>query len=103
MLTERDIRDAQTIMEYFFGQEAGNWRVNDRVMEKLAGMLTRERTCSRAMDLIPRPGFVDQTYVRRQLAGTARRIRSGDHSYRICKEAVSYGWKRRIQLASQGL
>ncbi|OOG26468.1 hypothetical protein B1C78_04730 [Thioalkalivibrio denitrificans] len=103
MLTDREKRDARIVLAYFFGQEAADWPVNDRVIEKLGEMLMRENTCSAAMNLVPRPGLVDKDYIKRQLSGIARRILAGDHAYHICKQAVSYGWKRRIQLASQGL
>ncbi len=102
-VTESEQRDARIILVAFFGQEAAKWPINHRVIDVLGEMLSRNRKCAEVMDLLPRPGFIDKGYLRRQLQGIARRILSGDKSYRICEIALSSGWKSKIRLASMGL
>ncbi len=103
-LTERDIEDAQQILVFFWGRSAGNWSVNKEVLDVIGDMLAKESNCSKAMDLVPRPGFrIDASYIKRQLREIARRVASGDHSYYACQVAVAYKCKDRVKLASEGL
>ncbi|MCU7844604.1 MAG: hypothetical protein KZQ93_12270 [Candidatus Thiodiazotropha sp. (ex Monitilora ramsayi)] len=89
---------------FFGGRSAGDWKVNKEVLDVIGEMLARESNCSKAMDLVPRPGFrIDAGYIKRQLRDIARRVTSGDHSYYACQIAVSYKYKDRVKLASEGL
>ncbi len=103
-LSERDVSDAQEIMAFFWGKSAGNWKVNKKVLDILGEMLGNEGNCSKAMDLVPRPGFaVNVSYIKRQLNDIARRVSSGSHSYYACKVAVAFKYKDRVKFASEGL
>jgi hypothetical protein len=102
-LTEKDIYDAKAILVYFWGRGAGDWPINKHVLEVLGEMLSKDKNCSKAMDLVPRPGFpIDARYIKRQLRGIARRIISGDHSYEVCKLAIAYRYKGKVKAASMG-
>jgi len=102
-VTESEARDARVILVAFFGQSAANWSINDRVIELIGEMLTKNRKCAEAMDLVPRPGFVDKNYIKRQLRNLAMRIVSGEKSYRICELFIAEGWKSKTYLASLGI
>lgn len=103
-LTDRDIDSAKKILAYFWGQSAADWKVNKEVLDVLSEMLTCEGKCSKAMDLVPRPGFrINASYLRRQLAGIARRLAFDGRSYYACKVAVAYKYKERVKIASEGL
>jgi hypothetical protein len=74
-ITEKDKYNTKMILVYFWGTSAGDWPVNRKVLEVLGEMLSKDKNCSRAMDFVPRPGFViNASHIRRQLSGIARRI-----------------------------
>ncbi len=100
-VTESEARDVRTILIAFYGREAESWPINSEVARLLGEMLTKNRRCAEAMDLVPRPGIVDRAYLRRQLAGIARRILSGDKSYLICERFLALSMKSQIRWASQ--
>jgi hypothetical protein len=101
-ITDRDVTDAQKILVFFWGREAENWNINKRVLDLLGEMLSKSEHCSKAMDLVPRPGFpVDARYIKSQLRGIARRITSGDHSYEICKTFLAANYKSVIRIAGE--
>ncbi len=102
-VTESQANDARKILVYFFGIQAEGWTINDRVIDLIGEMLFKERACSKVMDTVPRPGFVDRNSVLRQLRGIAQRLASGDHSYAVCRMAIRSGWERVVRLASKGL
>jgi hypothetical protein len=78
--------------------------VNKKVLDVFGEMLAKEGHCSKAMDLVPRPGFaVNASYIKRQLRSIARRVSSGGHSYHACKVAVAFKYKDRVKIASEGL
>jgi hypothetical protein len=101
-ITDRDLMDARKILVFFWGREAENWNINKQVLDLLGEMLGKSEHCSKAMDLVPRPGFpIDAKYIKSQLRGIARRIASGDHSYEICKIFLAANYKSIIRIASE--
>jgi hypothetical protein len=102
-ITDKDVYDAKAILTYFWGTSAGDWPINKGVLEVIGEMLSKDKNCSKAMDLVPRPGFaVNAGYIRSQLSGIARRITSGDHSYDACRLAIAYQYKGKVKAASMG-
>lgn len=103
-ITYKDKDDAKVILVYFWGNSAGNWPINQKVLTLLSEMMSKHKLCSKAMDYVPRPGFpVNLRYIRKQLTAIARRIASGDKSYDICKLTVAYQYKEIVKIASLGL
>lgn len=101
-ITDHDETDARKILVFFWGREAENWDINKRVLDLLGEMLSKSEHCSKAMDLVPRPGFpVDARYIKSQLRSIARRITSGDHSYEICKTFLAANYKSVIRIAGE--
>lgn len=94
-ISERDVMHARQILAFF-------WGINKRVLDLLGEMLSRNDHCSKALDLVPRPGFpVNASYIKRQLRDIARRITSDDHSYEICKTFLAANYKSVIRIASE--
>jgi len=86
VLSEQEVRDAKKILVFFWGRDADGWRINKRVFELLGEMLGKSEHCTKAMDMVQRPGFpVDARYIKKQLRGIACRLTSGDHTYNMCK------------------
>ncbi len=100
-VTDSEARNVRTILIAFYGRQADAWPINSEVVRLVGEMLTRNRRCAEAMDLVPRPGIVDRAYLRRQLAGIARRILAGDKSYLICERYIALSMKSQIYWASQ--
>lgn len=95
-----EIEDTQIILHYFFGGNAKNWNVNDRMIEELGKVLSKVKVCNIVFDLLPRPGFVDKDYFCRQLRGIDRRLQSGAGDYNLCKTAINIGWRRHFEIIS---
>ncbi|VAW95629.1 hypothetical protein MNBD_GAMMA21-1504 [hydrothermal vent metagenome] len=93
-----EIEDTQIILHYLFSGNAKNWKVSDRMIDELGKALSKLKTCNIVFDLLPRPGFVDKDYFRRQLRGIARRIKSGTGDYNLCKTAINYGQRRHFEI-----
>ena len=103
-LTSREIDDARVILAGFFGRNIGDKiSINNRVIEVLGEMLTSTEQCSRLMDLIPRSGYIDSGYIKRQLRNIARRVQRNDGNYLICKKFIAAHWRREIEMASRGI
>ncbi|MCP1676540.1 hypothetical protein J2T57_003701 [Natronocella acetinitrilica] len=104
-LTETEEQQLRTVLEGWFGASVvDNWTMNIRLLDVLAEALSRLSVCSEMMDRVPRPmGTPDRGYIRRQLAGMARRARNQDAAYLICRDALRYGYRGAFELAGQGL
>ena len=67
-------------------------------------MIQADQTCSKAMDLVPRPGaYLNTKDVLKELGKMAKRVLSGDKSYEICKKTVACKWRTEAEMAGQGL
>jgi len=104
-LTEREQKDLRIILVHIFGQEASTWKMNTGTLSATGKMLAANRTCSKAIDVTPRPaGFMpDLSYLRRQLRDMARRAINHDGIYEACQYGGAYNWKQTIYLASEGM
>ena len=96
------------ILIAFFGEVAGTWNMNAKVLELTIEMLQRNEQCSKWIDVVPRPGvYVNADAVRQMIAAIAWRViqrqASGDQTYKLCQQFLSYHWERTIRLASEGL
>jgi len=47
------------------------------MLEVINNILSSSKACSKALNYVPRPGFVDKGYLLRQLRGIARRMTEG--------------------------
>lgn len=98
----------KAILKSFFGASyASRIEVNDKVVRLTWEMVTSSKSCSKMMDMVPRPaGFIPgASYVAKQLAQLAKRIATSkdDSIYKLCKNGSAYQFSRRIQMASSGL
>jgi len=97
-----EIEAAQVIMDKLFGGDAKSWKVSYEVIDELGKLLAKLKTCNTVMDALPRPGFIDKDYFRRQLRGIATRLKDGTNSYDLCKKAIS-AWREYIKMVSMGI
>lgn len=100
-----DQQNLRTIVEAFFGKSnTAHWEMNDQLLEVVTKMVQADKTCSEAMDFVPRPGmYLTPKDLLKELGKMAKRVLSGDKSYETCKTAVAYKWRTAADLAAQGL
>jgi len=96
----KEIEDTQVILGYLFGGNAKDWGVNYKLIDELGSLLAKLSVCNTVFNLLPRPGFIDAGYFRRQLAQIATRLRSGTGDYNLCKIAINYGHRRHFEILS---
>ncbi len=100
-LTRQEQDDLRTLLVQLFGQEASSWDMNEGTLSATAQMLDGARSCSKAMNYVPRPaGVIDKGYFKRQLKDLARRARNKDSMYETCLTTSKYQWKTAIIAAS---
>ena len=101
-LTEREQKNLRTILVHIFGNEAFSWQMNKNTLKATGKMLDATRSCSDAMDYVPRPvGFMpDLSYLLKQLEDLARRARAHDQMYWTCKMIAKSRWKSVIRYES---
>ena len=107
-LSSSEQDDLKKILIAFFGETATSWNMNEKVLELTIEMLQRNEQCSKWMDVVPRPGvYVNANAVRHMIAAIASRViqrqASGDLTYKLCQQFLSYHWETVLRAASMGL
>ncbi len=57
-LTPEEEKEFQEILSYFYGDQAYNWRINVKVLKLLEELLRKNESCSKYMDMVPRPFYL---------------------------------------------
>jgi hypothetical protein len=95
------------VINYFSGANIVTpKKINDHVATVAYEALQRVRTCSAAVDMVPRPTYSSPgiKYIVKELVGIGKRIaKNGDDIYYICKLAVSDAYRTKIRLSLIGL
>jgi hypothetical protein len=102
LLEQQNLR---IIVEAFFGkQDTAHWEMNEELLDVVTKMIAASKSCSEAMDFVPRPGgYLSPDDVRKELARIAKRvILGGGASYWICENIVAWQWKQTADAAGQG-
>jgi len=97
--------DVKIILNGFYGHDfADRININKKVVEVVSEMILSAESCSRSIDLVPRPAGVKPAlaWVFRQLANMARRVVNNDGVYIMCKNEVARQYRRHIEQASMG-
>lgn len=96
-----------TVINYFWGKgTATPPTVNEEAAKVVYGALDEARSCSAAMDLVPRPASAKPglSYIVKQIAGIGKRMAEGDTTlYEACRVQVARNYKSEIQFALLGL
>lgn len=98
-------QNLRKVIEAFFGKvDTAHWEMNDELLKVMTTMINESKSCSEAIDFVPRPGvYLSPKDVQKELARMAKRVLTRDSSYWICNVFVAYQWKREAQIAAQGL
>ncbi len=106
VLTEQEKIDFKGFLATIYGPQVNNWNVNIKVLELFGELLQSSESCSRYMDIVPRPfvvGNVIQWGSKQVRNLIIRHLKNGGEHYLICLRAAGARMKPRFILASQGL
>lgn len=105
-ITEQEAKDFRGFLSTIYGLQANNWDINLEVLELFGELIQSSDSCSRYMDMIPRPFVAGNVinWANRQARGTViRHLKNGGKHYLICLRAAGVRMKPQFYLASQGL
>lgn len=104
-LTDSEQKDLRTIVEAFWGKvETVNWEMNEELLGVISKMTSEVKSCSKAMDFVPRPGvYLSPSDVRRELQKMAQRVKERGSSYWVCMLVGVTNWKTEAARVAQGL
>ncbi|MCF6211591.1 MAG: hypothetical protein L3J88_08755 [Gammaproteobacteria bacterium] len=105
-LTTEEKKEFQEILSYFYGDQAYNWNINMNVLELLEELLRKNDSCSKYMDMVPRPFYFGNTLKwgsKQARNAILRHLKNRDKSYYVCLKAAAIGMRTKFQTASMGL
>jgi len=98
-------QDLRIVVETIFGRQyTAHWEMNEELPGVVTQMLKSSKSCSKAMDFVPRPsGYLSPNDIRKELSRMAKQIAlRGGASYWICENVVAWKWKQASDAAGQG-
>lgn len=98
-------QDLRVIVNKLWGAHlTAHWEMNEELLRVVTDLINESKFCSKAMDLVPRPGvYLAPADVRKELTRIAKRILREGSSYQICETAVAWSKKQEADAAGQGL
>jgi hypothetical protein len=92
------------VVEAFFGKaDTAHWEMNEELLKVVTTMINESKSCSQAMDFVPRPGvYLSPKDVQKELARMAKRVLGRGSSYWVCNVFVARQWKMEAAIAAQG-
>ena len=104
-VTEQEQSEFREILSVIYGLQANKWNINLNVLELFRELLLSSESCSRYMDMVPRPFGAGSAinWARRQARDAIiRHFKNGGEHYLICLRAPGLKMKTRFHLAAQG-
>lgn len=104
-ITDQEKADFRDILSIIFGPQAEKWQINLAVLELLGELMQSSDSCSRYMDMVPRPfagGNVSRWASKQFREAIVRQLKNGGTHYLLCLRAIGLKMKSRFHLASQG-
>lgn len=105
LLTEQEIKDFREFLSTIYGPQANSWNINLKVLELFGDLVQSSESCSRYMDMVPRPfvaGSVIKWTSRQARGAIMRHLKNGGKHYLLCLRAAGARMKSQFYLASQG-
>jgi hypothetical protein len=105
-LTTEEKKEFQEILSYFYGEQTYNWNINMNVLKLLEELLRKSDSCSKYMDMVPRPFYVGNAlnWANRQARNAIiRHLKGRDRNYYLCLRGAAIGMRTKFQAASMGL
>ncbi len=105
-ITEQEKNNFREFLSTIYGPQANNWNINPKVLKLFGELLQSSESCSRYMDMAPRPfvaGNVIKWTSKQARDAIIRHLKNGGKHYLICLRAAGARMKPQFYLASQGL
>lgn len=105
-LTPDEKKEFQEILSYFYGDQAYNWNINMNVLKLLEELLRKSDSCSKYMDMVPRPFYFGNALKwasKQARKAILRHLKNKDKSYYLCLKGAAIGMRSKFQAASMGL
>lgn len=104
-ITDQEKKDIQKFLSTIYGDQALRWDINLNVLKLFGELLNSSDSCSRYMDLVPRPFFVGNIVKwasKQARQAVIRHLKNGEKRYLICLRGVGIKYKTSIYMASLG-
>ncbi len=98
-------QEFREILQVIFGPQVRNWDINIRVLELFGTLIQTSDSCSRYMDLVPRPfvvGSVIKWVSKQAREYIVRHIKNSGKHYLVCLRVAGLSMKNDFYMASQG-
>lgn len=105
VLSEQEKDDFREIISIIYGQQVNSWNINIKVLELFEELLDSGESCSRYIDMTPRPfvaGSPIQWGNKQVRDAIVRHLINGGKHYLICLRAAGMRLKPKFILVSQG-
>ena len=84
LLTEQEIEDFREFLSTIYGPQANRWNIDLNVLELFGDLVQSSESCSRYMDMVPRPfvaGNVIKWTSRQARGAIIRHLKNGGKHY----------------------
>ncbi|MCF6250412.1 MAG: hypothetical protein L3J75_03960 [Methylococcaceae bacterium] len=105
-ITEQEKKEFQAFLSVIYGDQVLKWDINLKVLELFGKLLQTSDSCSRYMDLVPRPFYFGNAieWVSKQARNAViRHLKNGGEHYLICLRVTGLSMKTEFIMASRGL
>ena len=105
-LNQDDKIRIRAILVNFYGNQANNWNITERVYLELVKIIQKSGQCTTAMHFVPRPFLLGNpiNWLRKEIIKSVLRFLTTDENkyYVLCMKGIAYGHKHRIVMAVNG-
>lgn len=104
-VTKQEKNEFREFLSVIYGNQAKSWNVNLKVLELFGQLIQSSESCSRYMDMVPRPFVVGNIikWASKQARGAIiRHLKNGGKHCLICLRVAGLRLKPKFILASQG-
>jgi len=99
-------REFQDLMEPIFGSQVYGWTINIKVLELFEQLVATSSSCSKYMDMVPRPYYFGDSikWISKQARNAViRNMKLGGNHYLLCLRVAGLKMKHQFEMASRGL
>jgi len=105
-ITEKEKSEFREFLSVIYGEQAKSWNINLKVLELFGQLIQSSDSCSRYMDMVPRPfvvGSIIKWASKQARDAVIRHLKNGGKHYLICLRAAGLSRKTDFIMASRGL
>jgi hypothetical protein len=105
-ITHEEQLEFQEFFSYLFGDQARRWNINMPMLKLLEELLSKNKSCSKYMDMVPRPFYIGNAIrwtSRQARQAVIRHLKRKHKSYFLCLKSSAFGMRTKFQAASMGI